>query len=167
MARYNFKHGMSHTQVHQVYLTAKQRCTNPKSQRWDSHGARGIEFRFLSFEEFYEHIGKRPEGDYSLERIDNDGHYEKGNVKWATRSEQQKNKRRYTAKVRHGKGYYWHELSGKWMMRVKFFGRSYYGGIFTLEEDAAQAYKDKLEGLRKEHEQRISSLGCYHKTQTA
>ena len=88
---------------YQVYQTAKDRCTNPNSQRWYTHGGRGIEMKFSSFDEFYAYIGPRPSKEYSLERIDNDGHYEPGNVKWATRSEQQLNKRSYTTISRHGK----------------------------------------------------------------
>ena len=161
------RHGMSFTPEYKVFVVAKQRCTNPKSQRWSTHGARGIEFRFLSFEEFYAHIGKRPEGDYSLERIDNDGHYEKGNVKWATRSEQQKNKRRFTHKTRTGKGDYWHKLASKWMVRVKFYGVEHYGGLFDNEVDARQTYEVILEGLRKEHEQCVSGVSCCHQAKAA
>lgn len=58
-----------------------------------------VEFRFSSFREFWDELGPRPAGrtgkssTYSLERINNMGHYEKGNVRWATRKEQGNNKR--------------------------------------------------------------------------
>jgi len=79
---------------YQVYMVAKQRCTNPNSQRWYTHGARGIKFLFNSFEEFIQTIGRRPSPEHSLDRFpDNDGNYEPGNVRWATRSQQQLNKR--------------------------------------------------------------------------
>src|ERR1700692_2459997 len=99
---------------YQVYQMAKQRCTNPNNQRWYTHGARGIKFLFNSFAEFYAEIGPRPSSAFSLERKDNDGNYEIGNVKWATRSEQQRNKRPYTHIIRRGKGYNWHKASQKW-----------------------------------------------------
>jgi hypothetical protein len=60
------------------------------------YGARGIEFRFADFASFIEVIGPRPSADYSLDRIDNDGHYEPGNVKWSTRHEQVHNRRAFT-----------------------------------------------------------------------
>jgi hypothetical protein len=60
------------------------------------YGARGIEFRFADFASFIEVIGPRPSADYSLDRIDNDGHYEPGNVKWSTRHEQVHNRRPFT-----------------------------------------------------------------------
>jgi hypothetical protein len=130
--------GMSGWPEYQVMTMAKQRCTNPKSQRWPSHGGRGIKFLFSSFGEFITHIGRRPVGDYSLERIDNDGNYKKGNVKWATRSEQQKNKRAY------GKGYGRHEASGKYYARIHR-GKEIWLGTFDTEGEAKEARQRALQ----------------------
>lgn len=49
--------------------------------------------RWLVFENFLADMGERPNRDYSIERINTYGNYEQGNCKWATRSEQQRNKR--------------------------------------------------------------------------
>jgi len=131
--------GMSGWPEYKIYQAAKQRCTNPSSQRWPSHGGRGIKFLFSSFEEFITHIGRRPVGDYSLERIDNDGNYEQGNVKWATRSEQQKNKRAY------GKGYGWHEASGKWCAKIYRDEKETWLGTFDTEGEAKEARQRALQ----------------------
>ena len=79
------------------YLNAKQRCTNPNHTHYAWYGARGIEFRFNSFEEFYAELGPRPEPKrlYSVDRKDNNKHYEVGNVKWSTRKEQSQNRRKW------------------------------------------------------------------------
>lgn len=78
---------------------AKQRCTNPNCNQYADYGLRGIEFRFPSVragaEWVLRNIGPRPRGRFSLDRIDNNRHYEPGNLRWATYSEQARNKRAY------------------------------------------------------------------------
>ncbi len=73
------------------YMHAKMRCTNPRVKGYQNYGGRGVEFRFDSFEQFFAELGHRPLGT-TLDRIDNDGHYEPGNVRWATAIEQAQNK---------------------------------------------------------------------------
>lgn len=75
-----------------AYRAAKIRCTYPGVRGWKYYGGRGIEFRFKNFKEFLDAVGPHPGKGYSLDRIDNDGHYEVGNVKWATAEEQAKNR---------------------------------------------------------------------------
>ena len=89
---YNVKHGMETTPECRAYYAAKNRCTNPKNVSYKDYGARGIKFLFESFEQFFAEIGPRPAGK-SLDRENNNGNYEPGNVRWATRGEQQRNKR--------------------------------------------------------------------------
>lgn len=97
VAKKNFRHGLlrrgQQSREFYAYLNAKKRCTNQKDKRWKDYGGRGIQFKFKSFEEFLGHIGSRPSADHSLDRKNNDGHYELGNVRWATRSQQQRNRR--------------------------------------------------------------------------
>ncbi len=81
------------TPEHIAYRHAKGRCSNPTDVAWKDYGGRGIKFLFTSFEQFFAELGPRPEGK-SLDRINNDGNYEPGNVRWATHSEQVKNQRR-------------------------------------------------------------------------
>ena len=72
-----------------------QRCTDPKSNRYSYYAGRGITVckRWIkSFKNFLKDMGERPP-DLFLERKNNDGNYKPSNCKWATRSEQMKNRR--------------------------------------------------------------------------
>lgn len=77
-----------------IYKWAKTRCNNPNTKQWHNYGGRGIKFLFSSFEEFLNELGPRPL-NYSLDRIDNNGNYEIGNVRWASRKDQNNNKGPY------------------------------------------------------------------------
>jgi hypothetical protein len=92
----NRKHGLAGGPEYFAYHGARQRCTNPKDPQWSSYGGRGITFGFVSFDEFFAHVGLRPSAKHSLDRLDNNKGYELGNVGWRTASEQQYN-RRHTA----------------------------------------------------------------------
>lgn len=89
----------SRSPEYQAYQDAKHRCTNEGSAKWQGYGARGIKFLFTSFKEFIQVLGPRPDG-MTLDRINNDGNYEAGNVRWATASEQMANRRNYTRNFR-------------------------------------------------------------------
>lgn len=85
-------HGKSQTKEYNRYSQAKQRCQNPKCKRYDEYGGRGIEFRFEYFEQFFAELGVCPLNK-TLDRVDNNGHYEVGNVRWATSKEQYASRR--------------------------------------------------------------------------
>ena len=65
------------------YSAAKKRCQNPNDKDFKNYGGRGIKFLFASFQEFLSELGDCPNG-LMLDRINNEGHYEKGNVRWTT-----------------------------------------------------------------------------------
>lgn len=73
-----------------------QRATNPKNTNWHHYGGRGITVcdRWRVFDNFLADMGERPEGKTIDRYPDNDGNYEPGNCRWATPSEQQRNKNR-------------------------------------------------------------------------
>lgn len=91
------KHGLCHSPEYQAWSDMRVRCYNPKAGEFKNYGARGIivcpEWR-ENFDQFYMDIGPRPSPDHSLDRIDVYGNYEKSNVRWATKKEQQRNQRR-------------------------------------------------------------------------
>jgi len=88
-------HGMKNTPEYKAWDSMKQRCTNPNSDSYVYYGLRGVRVcrRWLdSFENFFDDMGKRPAG-CSLDRRDTDGNCTKKNCRWASRLEQENNKR--------------------------------------------------------------------------
>lgn len=83
-----------HRYTYSCWRSMISRCRNPKNRAWSTHGGRGIKVckRWKKFENFFADMGERPKG-LTLERVDNDGDYKPGNCKWATWSEQNKNRR--------------------------------------------------------------------------
>lgn len=73
----------------------RQRCQNTSTKSYKDYGGRGIKVagEWEDFSRFLSDVGAKPGADYSLERIDNDGDYRPGNVRWATKLEQAHNKR--------------------------------------------------------------------------
>lgn len=88
----NTTHGMKGTPEYVAYHDAKNRCLETTHRAYKDYGGRGIKFLFTSFEQFLAEIGPRPPGK-SLDRKNNNGNYEPGNVRWATAVEQRNNRR--------------------------------------------------------------------------
>jgi hypothetical protein len=88
----NIRHGGRLTPEYTAFASAKNRCTNSKNAAFDRYGERGIRFNFTDFEHFLSVLGPRPDG-HSLDRINVDGNYEPGNVRWATSKQQARNRR--------------------------------------------------------------------------
>jgi hypothetical protein len=91
-------HGMRDTPTYVSWRAMKQRCENQNNNRYAIYGGRGISYcpEWQTFEGFFASMGERPGGkrEYSIDRIDPDGNYEPANCRWATRSEQEHNKRK-------------------------------------------------------------------------
>lgn len=87
---------MSHTSEYKAWRLMLGRCYNERDKRYDIYGGRGITvcttWRYC-FEAFFAHVGPKPTPKHTLDRIETNGNYEPGNVRWATRLVQNNNKR--------------------------------------------------------------------------
>ena len=90
------KHKLTRTAEYRAWQSIKTRCYNVNSRSFVNYGGRGIKMSSTwrkSFVQFLKDVGHRPSPTYSLDRIDNDGDYEAGNVRWATQKQQMANRR--------------------------------------------------------------------------
>lgn len=92
----SFKHGLKKTPEHYSWSGMLTRCRNPNATGYERYGALGVVVceRWLKFENFLADMGKRPTKAHTLDRFPNKhGNYEPGNCRWATKVEQQANRR--------------------------------------------------------------------------
>ena len=95
--KHGHRKGRDSTPEYEAWCEMNKRCYNPNFHGYSNYGGRGIKVRHAKwrkdFSSFFAYVGHRPSYKHSLDRIDNDGHYEPGNVRWATKKQQANNRR--------------------------------------------------------------------------
>lgn len=130
-------HGRHDSPEYTIWAKIKSRCCNPRSTHYRYYGGRGItmcvEWRD-SFATFYAYVGPRPSPQYTIDRIDVNGNYEPGNVRWATRKQQANNRRNNVRLTYRGKT----QLLAEWADELEIplttiLNRYYYQGRSAAE----------------------------------
>ena len=81
-------HGMSEHPAYWVWRSMRDRCRLPTHQAWENYGGRGIkvcERWEEDFQNFWDDMGSTYQSGLDIDRINNDGHYQQDNCRWATR----------------------------------------------------------------------------------
>lgn len=142
------KHGKNKTTEYIIWNNMKDRCFNVKNEHYNRYGGRGINVcpswknSFMSFYSFLEEeIGLRPSKYYTLDRINNDGNYEPGNVRWADKITQSRNR-----SVREGSksgisGVTWNKTNKNWRVRISVDGKEKNLGSYSSITEAERAVK--------------------------
>lgn len=95
----NLKHGLQGSRFYRVWCEMKRRCNAPANKSFKNYGKKGIKVEWKSFLEFRDDMYKdylahqKSHKSTTIDRINPEGNYSKENCRWATYSEQQKNKR--------------------------------------------------------------------------
>lgn len=93
----SFRHGKVHTPIYNVWRSMIGRCHRSNHMNYRHYGGRGIsvcdQWR-KPFKAFYDYVGDPPFEGAELDRKDNDGNYEPGNVRWVTKMQNMNNRRR-------------------------------------------------------------------------
>ena len=94
----NTRHGEYNTKLYHVWWQMKNRCNNKNHPNFHRYGGRGISYfsEWNEYESFRNYIlnnlGEKPSHKHSIDRIDNGGNYEPGNLRWATPLQQTHNR---------------------------------------------------------------------------
>ena len=100
--KYYASGGKQLTPEHSTWKDIRQRCNNENRKEYHRYGGRGIFVcaRWMnSYEAFLEDMGRRPSKKHSIDRIDNDDNYKPSNCRWATKTEQSRNRSGYNVKA--------------------------------------------------------------------
>lgn len=149
--------------LYAAYHSMKNRCYVKTNRQYADYGGRGItvcDRWMISFWNFLADMGEKPTPFHTLERKDNDGHYTPENCKWATRKEQQRNRRYKVMVTIEGKEYRAIDLSDQTGMKSDTIVARAAKGL-TLAEVLSPEPRRDLSGLSMSPNSR-SNTHCRH-----
>lgn len=139
--------GKNSDKTYLLWKQCRQRCSEKFHQKQNYYD-RGISFNFESFEDFKEYVESLDfygEPGYTLDRIDNDDNYERGNLRWATRSTQSLNQGlKYNNKTGY-KDIMKRKEYGTYRAKVRYNGKCIFDKTFKTLEEAVEARKRFIE----------------------
>ena len=116
------------SKAYKAWSSMKARCNNPNNKSYALYGGRGIKVckEWKCFDAFYKDMGDAPR-NLSLDRLDNSKGYYKENCRWATMSEQSRNRRSNNPIYYNGEyrlAIEWAELLGATYDQIKYRARN-------------------------------------------
>jgi hypothetical protein len=144
--KYRTKINGKRTFLYNCYINMMARCYNSNHPTYPSYGGRGIKVdpHLQKFTNFVDHMYELlPEGytmedikrlKMSLNRINNDGNYEPGNLEWETKKGQVLNRNIPKSNKSGYLGVFWVEGRGKWEAQISIDDKTKHLGYFDLPE---------------------------------
>lgn len=123
------------------WLSMTQRCSNPKHRSYPRYGGRGItvdeSFKdFTTYKHYVESLPGFNPGNATIDRVENDGNYEPGNLRWADQSTQSANQSSEAKGRNTYTGVNWSSTHNRWIARVNVGGKCVFSKVCTSEYDA-------------------------------
>lgn len=141
--RYNL-HGLSSHLLYQKWEDMRARCNNPNNRRYRDYGGRGIKVcaRWDDAAVYIadiEALGPRPSPNHTIDRTNNDGNYEPGNVRWLDQTNQNFNQRTRLDNSSGHRGVSWDSARRRWSVILSLHGKTIHGGRYERFTDAVEA----------------------------
>lgn len=148
MKRTRYLHG--HSKTHPLYKTwqgMRSRCNTLSDGQYSYYGGRGIKVcaRWDNFATFLSDVGEKPSSEHSLDRIDNNGNYEPGNIRWATKREQLFNQRVSRRNKSGHRNIHWESRRKKWLVNIAVNRKTVFIGRYEKLEEAIKARNEAAE----------------------
>lgn len=145
------RHGMKGTRFYDIWCGVIKRCTNENASNYKGYGGRGIKVcnrwnEFINFKkdmynDYLQASNKYGEKNISIERLNNDGNYDKANCVWATRKTQNNNSRQVTKYLWKGKNLSLSEIASQENINYRTLRNRFIYGNMSLEESVTKPVK--------------------------
>ena len=145
-------HGMCFSPEYMVWRTIKERCRNPNIRNYHNYGGRGIKICKKwadSFDSFLQDVGERPSENHYIDRIDNDGDYEPGNIRWVTAIQSTANRGCQSRSQTGIKGV--SKIKNKYRALMEYKGKVVLRQRFNTLIEAAAAYNEAAKKYHGEY----------------
>jgi len=131
----------------QRFSSIKNRIKDTRNKSYKNYGGRGITLEFRTVDDMWFYVKTLPNYSVSLtiDRVNNNGNYEKGNLRWADSLTQNNNTRRNSCNVRRVNG------SPNYQARITKYGKAVYLGTFKTKSSAISAVKKANEDKKNEY----------------
>jgi len=139
------KHGLCYTDEYKIWEGIKKRCKHKEQHRYKNYAGRGIKIcdewknNFIAF---LKYVGPRPSKEHSIDRIDVNGNYEPGNVRWADKFTQARNTRKQKNNTSGIRGVSYEKGKNRYRAYISFESKRIFLGTFKNLDDAVKARKE-------------------------